>query len=220
MKSLSELESVRGSIRKFKLSLSLTGAVLTRLSVKLGIVQKESLARARHSELGLSEDYGVFAELRERRSREYIGLKSMTGAEMKIIAKMLGVVAVLLAGPGAAHAGSACVVNSAMVITAGMTISVYKYLATAANCTSIPGAKQASACFPGSPGSNVTTLVAVARTTSTNPVCSWSCACGNVRTDGSDGLPVELLDFDIAGAPVKAAQQAEDSNPKTASRQQ
>lgn len=30
------------------------------------------------------------------------------------------------------------------------------------------------------------------------PYCQWSCPCGTVRIDGSDGLPVELLEFSVA----------------------
>jgi hypothetical protein len=45
-------------------------------------------------------------------------------------------------------------------------------------------------------------LRAVALPASANPrSCQWNCACGTVRTDNSDGLPVELMDFFLAEEP-------------------
>ena len=62
-------------------------------------------------------------------------------------------------------------------------------------------------CFPHH-GLTVTFLHANARTTAATPTCVWRCVgCGTfyasniITADGSDGLPVELLEFSIEKEP-------------------
>ena len=87
-------------------------------------------------------------------------------------------------------------------------VTVRKYLTAPANCVRAP-VVNASFCQPNitapPPGPLVVTLSANAHTGNTaSPYCAWTCTCGTalnpgVRIDGSDGLPVELMDFSVEG---------------------
>ncbi len=103
----------------------------------------------------------------------------------------------LIVGPVAVQAQ--CVVASTNQSTFGSTISVYKILSTSGNCRSV-GNNNVLACAPGSVSVTTTFLGASASTAATNPFCSWQCTCGgvgNIRIDKTDGLPVELMDFEV-----------------------
>jgi hypothetical protein len=87
-------------------------------------------------------------------------------------------------------------------------VVVVKNLVTPAYCLRA-AMVNASFCQPRTttpaPGLFVTTLAATAHTGNTvSPFCEWICTCGSpanpgIRTDGGDGLPVELMDFEIEG---------------------
>jgi len=129
----------------------------------------------------------------------------------------------LAVGPVAVQAQ--CVVTSTNQSTFAATISVYKILAASGNCRSV-GNNNVLACAPGAVSVTTTFLGASASTGATNPFCSWQCTCGvgppdNIRIDGSDGLPVELMDFevvdddeeDVPGAAADSSAETSDADP-------
>ena len=101
-----------------------------------------------------------------------------------------------LAGP--VPVTSQCMVTNTLVVpgTVGSPYNrVYKDLNGTYVC-SLVASNNASLCAPG-PALPRNRLTASANTAATNPSCSFNCAggCGTVIIDGSDGLPVELMDF-------------------------
>lgn len=72
--------------------------------------------------------------------------------------------------------------------------SVQKVLTMATMCTLVMS-NNVELCAPMT--ATPTTLFGTAYTTATNPTCSWICACGTVTITGMDGLPVELMEFDV-----------------------
>ena len=103
-----------------------------------------------------------------------------------------------LARPGAVKAE--CMYASTNVLMPGgtMTILVEKYLTMKANCASIPTQMNAVDCNPGTMVHYTDLLSGEAMTATVSPNCAWNCDCGTVTIDGSDGLPVELLDFKVS----------------------
>jgi len=97
------------------------------------------------------------------------------------------------------NANAQCSVSSVSSNTGtigGMNyIWVSKYLSSSESC-SLTMSMNVINCYPD-PGSSVSSLGASAYTTAIDPSCGWNCGCGQVTIDGSDGLPVELLDFSI-----------------------
>jgi len=87
-----------------------------------------------------------------------------------------------------------CVVTNTLPSTLTMTVFIVKYLSMSTTCSTT--AMNAFLCSPTAPAF-VMTLSASAYTSTTNPFCSFNCGCGTVTIDGSDGLPVELMDFDV-----------------------
>lgn len=88
-----------------------------------------------------------------------------------------------------------CVTTATMQTTVGMTILVTKSLSASAVCT-LTGGMNIVGCVP-SGAATTSVLMAGATTGAATPSCAWTCACGAVVIDGSDGLPVELMDFGI-----------------------
>ena len=81
--------------------------------------------------------------------------------------------------------------------TMGMSANyVSKYLSTSYTC-SLTMSMNVFNCYPSGAGTYTSILYASAYTTATNPSCGWTCDCGPVTIDGSDGLPVELMDFAV-----------------------
>jgi len=88
--------------------------------------------------------------------------------------------------------------------TIGSKIYVEKLLPIQGLCS---GRSMNATCDPGTwMGSTtiqpVSTLFATASTMATNPSCEWVCSCGSesgatIRIDGSNGLPVELMEFSV-----------------------
>lgn len=76
---------------------------------------------------------------------------------------------------------------------------ILKYLTTSATCN-LTMSNNVLDCRPN-PGAAGSTLSATAYSSAMSPSCQWDCGAGTctVTTDGSDGLPVELMDFDIDG---------------------
>lgn len=107
----------------------------------------------------------------------------------------------LLAVPTAVT--SQCVVASTMTQMPGsMSTDVAKILTAPAFCQST--AMNAAFCSPTAGGFTTTYLLANAMSATMSPFCNWDCACGtgtppDVVIDGSDGLPVELMDFAVEG---------------------
>ncbi len=98
---------------------------------------------------------------------------------------------------GAQTLESQCPVTSTTTDMPGTMITIVsKYLSLPYLCTSIPAQMNAVDCNPGVAGF-VTTLLTAERVTATMMAkCAWTCAgCGMVTIDGSDGLPVELMNF-------------------------
>ena len=94
---------------------------------------------------------------------------------------------------------SQCMVMSTPTgtLSAGMIITALKVLSTAANCSLTM--TMAASCNPVGP-SVTASLFASAHTSTTATMsvsCGWNCGCGAVTIDGTDGLPVELMDFGI-----------------------
>lgn len=97
-------------------------------------------------------------------------------------------------------------VNSQCNVTATGTYDfttmkfVTKTLSASTMCQTT--AMNAFSCFPGAAPFFTNKLYAVALSATVNPYCNWSCGCGtgalpHVTIDGSDGLPVELMDFSV-----------------------
>lgn len=94
-----------------------------------------------------------------------------------------------------------CAVISTTQTSFSPTMAVTKQLSGIATCNLV--GNNALACFPGLGGPVPTSfLIASANPSATmNPFCSWTCSCGSgsfsLMIDGSDGLPVELMDFSV-----------------------
>ena len=72
---------------------------------------------------------------------------------------------------------------------------VVKYLSSSYVCN-LTMSMNVIACNPSAAATR-SLLSASALTASTNPSCGWSCGCGPVVIDSTDGLPVELMGFSI-----------------------
>ena len=107
------------------------------------------------------------------------------------------VFAVLLFQPLSADAQ--CMVSSVSTgsgITGGMNYNyVIKYLSSSNTC-SLTMQMNVISCAPSAPGYG-DALTASAYTVTISPSCGWSCGCGPVVIDSTDGLPVELMGFSI-----------------------
>ncbi len=98
---------------------------------------------------------------------------------------------------------SQCMVTNTVVFPAPSPGSpytvVYKYLNGGYLCNRV-ASNNVSLCAPGPAAIVRTTLTASANTTATNPSCQFSCTggCGTITIDRNDGLPVELMEFEIS----------------------
>lgn len=109
----------------------------------------------------------------------------------------------LVLGPAAVHAQ--CMVTSTFqntYFTGSTTFFVSKQLGGTYPCRLT--ARNARSCNPGVTSStNVSYLSATAVVATTNPFCNWVCDCGGgptlISINTSDGLPVELMEFDVNG---------------------
>ncbi len=103
----------------------------------------------------------------------------------------------LLASPVGVR--SQCVVTNTTSTAFLPTLGVTKTLSAATPCVST--GNNAFSCFPNTSVMTVSMLNAVIITTATTMAfCNWDCGCDagtppDVTIDGSDGLPVELMDF-------------------------
>ena len=102
-----------------------------------------------------------------------------------------------------------------MVSTPGANTMIAYYNLTAPGmCMSV--AANNAACFPASTNQTTTFLSASAMTPVTNPSCSWTCNCGtgtqNFSIDSSDGLPVELMDFEVEDDESSESAEDEDAD--------
>ncbi len=134
----------------------------------------------------------------------------MVTSRARLLACIAGGILILMAGVDPARAQCNTTGNPNMTtFPTGPTIVITKYLTAATTCTGT--VSTALACYPsnGEVVTGLTFLVASALTATVNPVCQWNCGCGTVTTDTGDGLPVELMDFEIeassqaAGMPVE-----------------
>ena len=109
----------------------------------------------------------------------------------------------LIASPtGASSLGSCNVTMTLKQPNPTSPTSILKYLMAtpATGCGSPMGMGANCYSFPP-PGTMAPpfafTAVGAIKTTGPSPFCSWVCNCGTITVDGSDGLPVELMDFSI-----------------------
>jgi hypothetical protein len=97
--------------------------------------------------------------------------------------------------------GSQCTVIGQMSSTFGTSMFITKTLNGFFSCMTT--AMNASSCGLGPSPMTANKLYAAAMSATMNPFCNWTCNCGPGSTtvafviDGSDGLPVELMDFSI-----------------------
>ncbi len=95
-----------------------------------------------------------------------------------------------------------CSVSTTQVSAGATTIIITKTLTAAGDCRSLMN-NNVLGCFPAAAPQNTSLLVASALVASTNPSCSFQCTCTSITSvftiDGTDGLPVELMDFSIEG---------------------
>lgn len=107
--------------------------------------------------------------------------------------------------PGIAM-GQCVVTNTSINMPYGSgTTFVTKTLSAAAQCnvTGTGAGFGAAQCHPATTPLTTNVLQAVRSGSSLNPFCNWECTCGtgagpHVTTNGAnDGLPVELLEFQI-----------------------
>lgn len=109
------------------------------------------------------------------------------------------ILAVLLIQP--VELKSQCMVSTTNSNAGPTAVQVYKILSGSYFCSLTM--QNAVFCSPTAMGNTTAFLLATALTATANPSCAWNCACGSITIDGSDGLPVELMDFEIAdGADV------------------
>ncbi len=96
-----------------------------------------------------------------------------------------------------ARVESGCAVTSTSNQMIGNAYTILKFLGGFTNCTRTMN--MAMTCSPAGPLSTSGLLArATTGTIATMSVsCGWTCGCGGVTTDGSDGLPVELMDFAV-----------------------
>ena len=97
---------------------------------------------------------------------------------------------------------SQCAVVGSTLSTNVSTMLVTKTLVMNYVCSNTQ--KNAINCFP-SFSSSTNLLVASANSATANPICVWSCTCGTVTIDGTNGLPVELLEFSVAAETTETA---------------
>lgn len=118
----------------------------------------------------------------------------------------LAVVALMAHG---APAQAQCSVTNAGGGTTAGNIYVYKTVAAATKCK-LTGFNNVLECHPGGQPPTMTGatrlngfVTATAAPMAINPYCKWKCYCptgpttAQVTISGSDGLPVELMDFAI-----------------------
>ena len=103
------------------------------------------------------------------------------------------VIAGLLVVPQIAY--GQCMVTSTNVGTTGGFPYVVKTLSLSTFCQATSSFN--ATCTPG--GGGASNLFLSATASGPNPSCQWNCGCGTVRIDGTDGLPVELLEFEVDG---------------------
>ncbi len=82
--------------------------------------------------------------------------------------------------------------------TSPSTVFISKYLDMGRTCTRT-ASTNADLCDPVGPiNANILLASAIGPNIAMNPFCGWTCAgCGNITISGNDGLPVELMKFDI-----------------------
>ena len=113
-------------------------------------------------------------------------------------------VLVLMGGQGGAAAGGFC--SGVGTTIASSTISYVSIAGTigtvSASCTAV--GMGGAGCRLGPTATAATMFYAVANPViATSPTCTFNCSCGVTASfviDGSDGLPVELLEFSIGAA--------------------
>lgn len=77
------------------------------------------------------------------------------------------------------------------------TVGILKVLTVSRVCGTVT--TNSAFCNPGFPANTmILGASAMGAQISMSPSCSWACAgCANISTDGSDDLPIELMDFGI-----------------------
>lgn len=97
-----------------------------------------------------------------------------------------------------APVGAQCVVtNTDTGSNVAMTYMYVNKTLTAPYFCTLTMSMNVIACNLSGGAGTTNVLSASAFNTAVNPTCGWNCACGIVTIDGSDGLPVELMEFSV-----------------------
>ena len=89
---------------------------------------------------------------------------------------------------------------------------ISKSIATTGTCTRTM-TNNVIGCGPAGMNPGINAVWASAYTAATSPSCDWVCECGPVTIDGSDGLPVELLGFEIDGEASTGQEEDQGASP-------
>lgn len=125
----------------------------------------------------------------------------------------LAAVLVALAIQAAPAGAQACTVTNTYVYMGATFNSVMKTLNGTYVCMYVTG-MNASLCAPPATQPRMT-VTASAAVGTPMPSCQWTCTggCGTVTIDNTDGLPVELMEFDVeAAADAEDTAEQEDSD--------
>jgi len=99
-----------------------------------------------------------------------------------------------------APASAQCVVTNTSVIPYTGGVGVRKTLSVVGMCRMV-GGMSVNLCFPSPATQPASMLTANASAVAVSPVCTFSCSCGvgseTITINSSDGLPVELMEFNI-----------------------
>jgi len=121
---------------------------------------------------------------------------------MKRIITLCALLLVVMLQFAPSSAEAQCGIHSEMFTTMGTSMFVFKKLTQTGKCA-FTMSNNAIICDPLLvQGSLYTrTLSALASGMAISPSCAWTCSCagvgGIITINGSDGLPVELLEFSI-----------------------
>ena len=107
-----------------------------------------------------------------------------------------------------------CTVVGSTAFVTSMTNVVYVTLNASYSCMVVMMMNVSACGFVGTDTMRAM-FTASAMTTYTNPSCSWSCtggACGSIVADSTNGLPVELMDFEVEDDESSESAEDEDAD--------
>lgn len=151
----------------------------------------------------------------------------MATRESRFWLGLVSVLVCLLVSPVGVE--SQCATSITMMTTSPASPPTYPYvliridkmLNMGVNCGGAPTMAMADACAELTMAGLTTRLRASAYTNTATPYCNWVCNCGAppydmqlIRTDGGNGLPVELMDFGIEVLGAEGSAGLRDENPE------